>query len=1107
MQHRHLAIILASVSFLAGPLFGVGPSGSIVGTISDPTLAVIPKARVTVRNQDTNASRNALTNDDGDYSVPLLPPGLYEVSVEKEGFRRSVISNVKVDVDATVRSDFVLQIGQPTQEVIVTEAVPLVQTDTSSQGQVVDRRETSQLPLNERNFLDFTLLVPGAEPAVEGSENSTQGGAITVNGAREQSNDFLLDGVDNNDSYINQYAVLPSVDAIQEFKVQSSNYSAEFGRSAGAQINVVLKSGTNQLHGSAFEFLRNRQLDAKNFFDKPDCTPDSVPGTCGPIPRLDRNQFGGTLGGPIQPDKTFFFVSYEGLRLRQAITKEATVPSLFLRQAALEAVPAAFQDPAGVAVLNSLPPANVGSDLINSDLFVSAPTLSNTADLGLIKVDRQAGPKNTFSGHYSLFDENRFNPFDPVNSFTNLPGYGSDTINRGQNVGFTWTRVFNPHVVNEMRLGFNRLTAAALQQHHGVNVSQELGFPTVLNNPIDYGTPNVGLLGFDGIGEPLNYPQDRHDNTYQVADNLALSTGRHQFKFGGDIRRFQLNSFLDFVSRGEWFFLAGQSASPPPPCQGPPQLPPALDCQFTSIAQLVSGTPDYAISVQGTTDNGVRTTGMGYYAQDDIRVLPRLTLNAGIRWDYNSPPVEIHNRFSVPDLSPNSLTCSPMPNCQFLQAGTNGIPRATYSPDLNNFAPRLGVAWRPLRSERWVVRAAFGIANDVGILNQNILPRFNPPFYDLFVLPNNPMAPYVIETTPVSTPSQSGFALPQANRVASSYEDAYVQQWNADLQYEVQPNWVIDLAYVGSAGKHLPAVRDLNQTRPDTGLSPYPQFSSVVVIESRASSTYNGLQFRSEKRTRQGFSFLASYTWSKSMDDDSAVFSGSVGSTLPQDSQNLRAEHALSDYNLEQRFVLSSVYDLPFGTGKHWASEPGLRNRVLGAWQASAIVTLQTGQPFTSNLAAATSQTTISAFGVPNRPDLISDPMKPGPVAANSNPACQQTISQGGLAADAVNTQQTWFNPCAFDAPPAGRFGTAGRNVLIGPGFNNIDFAVHKEVRLWGENHRLQLRAELFNLFNNPHFDIPSRIFGSPTFGEVGSSNAYGNKPPRQVQLGLKYLF
>ncbi len=1088
MLFRRLVLALALACVVAWPAIAVGPTGTIVGTVADPSEAVIPKAQITVRNQETNATREVQTDGDGDFSVPLLPPGVYEVSAEKAGFRRSVYSGVNLHVDQTVRVDFVLQVGRLSEQVVVTESVPIVQTDTSTLGQVIERKQVSELPLNERNFLTFALLVPGGQLPVAGSQNSTQGGAISVNGAREQSNDFLLDGVDNNDLYINQYSVLPSVDAIQEFKVQSGDYSAEFGRGGGAQVNVVLKSGTNLFHGSGFEFVRNRNLDAKNFFDEPDCTPDSIQGTCAPIPRLDRNQFGGTLGGPIQKDKTFFFASYEGLRLRQATTREANVPS----QVELEEANGLLQglgfpqNPAGVAALNLIPAANVAMpDLPDSTTYVSSPVIQDTNDLLTIKLDRQTGSNNTFSAHYSLFNENRFNPFDPVNAFTSLPGYGSSTINRGQNAGFTWTHVFSSHWVNEARLGFNRLRAADFQQDSGNNVTQQLGFPTVSTNPVDWGYPNVNLYGFDGIGEPVNYPQDRHDNTYEFADNLAWNWGRHQFKFGTDIRRFQLNDYLNFISRGDWFFDGLQQNGV---CLGTP----GLSCQVAAVALLMAGVPDYVVTETGNTNNGLRTTGLGAYVQDDIRVLPRFTLNVGLRWEFNSPPIEIHNRFSVPDLSANSATCSPQPDCQFIQAGTAGIPRATYSKNVHDFAPRIGLAWRPLKTERFVVRSAYGIFYDENILNLNILPRFNPPFVDISAAVN-----YTGTSVIQDILSQPGLPEPQANFVSPNFRDAYMQDWNVDLQYEVQPNWMIDLAYVGTKGTHLPATRDINEVNPSTQATPYSQFNSILEVEPRANSIYNALQFRSEKRVSQGLAFLAAYTWSRSIDDDSAVFSGSVSSGVPQNSYDFRADRGLSDFQVEQRLVFSYLYDLPLGAGRKWLNNPGIINHIFGSWQTAGIATMQTGSPFTISMPASESGTSITAFGVPYRPDQVGDPNKAGPVAAN--PGCS--------APTQIHTPNSWFNTCAFATPENPLLGTAGRNNVIGPGLNNLDFSLLKDVPFRHEGRRLQLRFEFFNLFNIPHFDIPGGAFSGSGFGVVQSASKYGSKPPRQIQLGLKYIF
>lgn len=1073
-----------ATGLLAVSLFAVGPTGTIVGTVTDPSGAVVPNARVIVRNVETNAVREVETDAEGNYNVPLLPPAAYRVSAEKEGFRRSFYRQVTLDVDHTARVDFTLQVGELSEEIAVADSVPLVQTDTSTLGQVIDSRRVHELPLNERNFLSFALLAPGGQLPAEGSQNSTQGGAISVNGAREQSNNFLLDGVDNNDPYINQYVALPSIDAIQEFKVQSGTYSAEFGRSGGAQINVVLKRGGNRFHGSAFEFFRNRHLDAKNFFDLPECTPASAPGTCAEIPRFDRNQFGGTLGGPIRRDRTFFFGAYEGLRLRQATTRQATVPSQLQRAAVLRLVPPSMVNPAGRAVFALLPAANTGADLSQSNTFTSSPVIRNAVNLPLVKLDHQAGANNSFSAHYALFTENRFNPFDPVNAFTNLPGYGSFTLNRGQNLGLTWTRIVTSRRVNEFRFGFNRLGASVLQEHHGQNISQALGFPTVLARPVDFGYPNVTILAFDGIGEPINYPQDRDSNTLHLSDNLAWNSGRHQFKFGADVRLVRLDAYLDFLARGAWFFLGGLSGNP-----------------GLALMQTLVGMPDFAIWVRGDTFHGLRTHGLNYYVQDDIRVVPRLLLNAGLRYEYNRPPVEIQDRFSVPDLSAASRSCSPAPACQFLRVGAGGIPRATYGSDLNNFAPRIGLAWRPLPTERFVVRSAYGIFHDVGILNISVFPRMNPPFYELYFAPNSGT------NTIQDILSQPGQAVVQPNVIARDLRDAYMQQWNLDLQYELRPNWMIDLAYVGAKGTRLPAPRDLNQPRPGAAAGPYPQFSSILQVESRASSSYHAMQFRSERRVAEGLALLAAYTWSKSIDDLSAVFSGNVGSGLPQDSENTRAERGLSDFHTHHRLAFSGLYDLPLGAGRRWFTRPGLPRRILGFWRAGGILTLQTGRPFTVNRGATLAGTALSAFGVPDRPDLLADPFRPGPVPHHSDRACRATPSQGGRAAGYVRRPESWFNPCAFADPGPARFGSAGRNILTGPGFHNLDFSLSRNIPLGDEGRSLHLRIESFNVFNHPNFDIPNRTFDAPAFAQVQSANAYGNKPPRQTQLGLKFIF
>jgi hypothetical protein len=1124
-----LGILLTFALFTPG-LLASDPTGTITGTVTDPSGAVVRKARLTVVNEATNAVRNAETNNDGDFTVALLPPGRYRVTAESAGFRKSIFGNVVVDVDQTVRVDFALVVGAASEEVRVQDTPPAIQTDTSTLGQVVNNRLVQELPLNDRNFLDFALLVPGSQLPAEGSQNSTQGGALSVNGAREQSNNFLLDGVDNNDPYINQYVALPSVDAIQEFKVQSSDYSAEYGRTGGAQINVVLKSGTNSFHGTLFEYFRNRNMDAKNYFDFPNCTPTSIPGECGGIPALQRNQFGGTLGGPIVKDKTFFFVSYEGLRLRQADTRIATVPSED-EWAIVEGSPPANPNPtleamlefngcpqapsqceAGPAVQRLYPAANVGSDLATSNKFVSAPVIRETENLYSAKVDQHFTATDTVSSHYSLIDQPTFNPFDPVNAFTNLPGYGSYTLNHGQNAGLEWTRVFQSRLLNELRLGFIRMRATVLQQNHGTDYNTALGFPEVLTNPVDWGYPDIQISGFDGIGEPVNYPQDRHDTTVQIADNLAWTVGRNQFKMGVDLHRIRIDNYLDFLARGEWVFL-GETAEELAQALNFPGCNPAeagCDSSYYPLTQLLGSVPDAAITVSGNTYNSLRSHGISTFVQDDIHVVPRLLLNVGLRYEYNSPPVEALNRFSVPDLSSASANCTPTPDCQFTQAGTDGIPRATYSPTYTDFGPRIGVAWRPLKTERWVVRSAYGIFYDSSIQNINIFPRINPPYYNLSLFENGSCPPFGLCNVQSIVAGPTG--LVQDNMISPSFRDGYMQQWNADLQYEVLPNWMVDAAYVGSKGTHLSNVIDLNQQSPITGLFPYPQFASILYVESDSSSNYNSLQLRSEKRTNIGLSLLLAYTYSKSFDDISSVLGGSVGSGLPQNSMDLPADRGPSDFNAVHRFSGSFVYDLPIH--RLWMNGPTWSERLLSNWQAGGIVTAQTGSPFTVVLAGGESSA-ATAFGNPARPDLVGAPFVPGNVAGN--PGCQ--------GPSRVRVPQSWFNVCAFVSPPVGAaglplFGTEGRNILTGPGFTDLDFGLSKSLPLGAENRRLQLRGDFFNLFNHPNFDIPGHVFdcpppgqpcgtpyGGPSIANILSENSYGNKPPRQIQLSARIVF
>ncbi len=1079
----YLSLLAAAWVFSAVLCHASSSTGAILGTVVDQDGAALATATVELRNPATGIVRTAVVNEFGEYSFVLLPPGVYDVTVHMQGFRDADAAAIPLDVDQVQRADLTLMVAAATSTVSVSAELSLVDNNTSGIGQVVPRALIAALPLNERNYINFTLLVPGAHTPVAGSQSSTMSpGSISVSGAREQANGFLLDGIDNTSLYINRTTVLPSIDAIEEFKVQSSTYSAEYGRNGGAQIDVALKSGGNTLHGNAFEYFRNRQLDARNYFDLPGCSGNSAPGACAPIPGYQRNQFGGTFGGPIQRNRTFYFASYEGLGLRQASTREATVPSAATRAALLAAIPAAVRNPAGLATFDLYPAANVGADLSNSVLFVSAPVIQNTVNEGTIKLDSQVTPRDLVSGHYGIDDANAFYPFDVGFTVSALPGYGDFHNSRGQNLGIGWTHSFTPRILNDLHFGYGRDRLGILQQNFGVNRSAQLGYPSP-PDPLDWGYPDAQVTGYETLGEPFNAPQKIVDNTYSLSESLGLlpqfARGRHHFKFGGDFHRTQQNGYADFYSRGLYLFI-GITGS--------------------SLEDLLLGLPAVSLFATGDTDTHLRTFSESYYALDDYRLSPQLTLNLGLRYEYNSAPVDTGDRLSVADLSPASVGCTPRPACQYLVAGSPGVPRATYTTGKKNFAPRVGLAWSPLPSGRLVLRAGYGIFYDIGVLNINVLLGENPPFYQLLYSEND-------GASTIQTIGQSPVSSVISFRTTPNYKNAYLQQWSLGLQTQLTSRLVLETGYVGSEGTHLVGFSDDNQSQPG-GKPPYPQFGSLSTIDTSRVSTYHSLQARLQQRLQNGTSFLASYTWSKSIDDGSEFTVSNTEGQYAQDTHNLAGERGLSAFDARHRLVLSYVAPIPFGPNTRYFNRSGPVAQLLRNWQVSGIVSLQTGQPFTINRSAYQSDTTLIAGS--DRPDLIANPFQPGPVPANPDPACRATIAHGGSAADHTRTPRTWINPCAYSDPNLlgqYRFGTSPRNEIAAPGLADLDASIVRSFPLLQERARLNARADVFNVLNHPNYDPPQRIFDAQNFGSPTSSNLFGNRPPRQIQVALNLNF
>ena len=1046
-----LTLLLNSAS-----TFGQSSTGTIVGTIRDSSGAVLPGVSVTIRNEGTNSTRDVVTGASGDYSAPLLPPGSYEVSAALTGFGKKVARNIQLQVNQTVRMDFALPVATLQEDVQVSATAPLIQTDTSSIGQVVGQVQIENLPLNERNFVNFAYLAPGVQIDAENTLVSSQGLALSANGARQISNNFLLDGIDNNDLVINQYSALPSVDAIQEFKVQTGIYSAEYGRSSGAQINVVLKSGSNKVSGTAYEYFRNRHLDAKNAFDLP-----------GDIPRLDRSQFGASFGGPLRRDKTFVFGSFEYLILRQADTRIATVPSQAQKAAALAVVPAAQRNSAGLNIFNLYPAANVG-DPNTSNTYVSAPIVEQNLPLFSGKIDHVLTAHDNLAGHYALSFGHKVNPFDPLSPYTQLPGYGTTVDTDGQNGGFNWNHIFSTSVLNEFRGGFNGEHGVFLQADR-TDHNAQLGFPNVLTAPIDLGWPNVSVAGFDGIGQPTNTPQDHPTYTLHLMDNFVwnprFNGGKHQFKLGGEFRRYFYHLLFDTSARGIWNFN-GTASTP-------------------SLVQLLQGIPSNAQTVNSEVNMDLYANSFGLYLQDDFRITSSLTLNLGLRYEYYAPVTEGHNQLSVPDLSPASATCTPKPGCEFIVAGTQGIPDATYLPDRNDFAPRVGFAWRPLASDRFVVRSGFGIYHDELLLNAQLNARLNPPFRitQTIVNPANATIQNIFDQPASQTPPGGTF-------MSMNFRDPYQQQWNVGTQVTPAKDLLLDASYVGSRGVDLARFRRINQPQPGQPV-PYPQFQPTLqTVDNSASSRYDALQLKAEKRSGSGLNLLSSYTWSKCIDNGSFFGSNASGGTTPQNPNNLDAERGRCQYNTDHRFVTNIVYRLPFGSDRKVLTT-GVLSKVFGDWDISGILTLQSGHPFTVTRGIPQSGTVPS--GGSDRPDLVGDPNVAGPVA--SNPGC--------VAPAEIHTALNWFNPCAFMAAP-GRFGNGPRGNMIGPRFDNLDVSLLRDLPLSKGARRLRAELQVFNVLNIDHYNLPVANFDSRNFSRILQANA---GPPRQIQIGVKYVF
>ena len=1048
-----LAVLLGTAHITAQQV-----DGRIHGSVLDSSGAVVGGAVVEVQRIETGATRYATSGASGRYTVPALSPGSYSISVSAEGFRPVSSEAIQLSLGGEAEASFVLQVGPASDAITVSGESSALETSQAAIGNVIPNRFIVSLPLNGRNFLHLSLLVPGAAPAAVGSPGSERGRfAFQTNGARESANSFLYDGVYAIDPILNSFSFAPPVDAVREFRIQTSNSEAGLGRNSGGQIAVAIKQGSNEFHGTAYEFFRNDRFDARNFFSRP----------TDPVPTLRRHQFGASLGGPVTRNSTFFFANFEGLRETRAQTRTTNVPSLaerqgdfssstgnapinFLSQQPFPNARLPYANPIGQAVADLYPEPN---QTLPGQNFVAAPTGENSTNKSDIRLDRRVGAGGQLAGRYSFADSDVHEPY-AAQQFSSVPGYGNLLDQRGQNAMVSHTGILGAQWINEARFGYNRIGNRTLHENSGTSLNSTLGLPDLATRELDLGLSFFQVTGYSSLGGEFNNPQVSTVNTWQFSDTLSYSRGGHLLQFGFEQRGIRQDGFRNVLARGSIYFT---------------------DRAYTqnALADLLFGLPSYTLGARSDGLQAARTGATSAFATGTLRVSRALTVTLGLRYENNQPAFDAEDAASIYD--PSSR--------QIVRLGQGGIPRGGFSRDNNNLAPRVSIALRPPATDRLVLRAGWGVYYNFSDLATGQGIYFNPPFFNSLLFFPSQLAPLTI-----NQPWPEGQAAPLPPSVTTydqNLRTSYAQQWNFTVQSELFKDTVLSIGYNGTRGTKLVGARDINQAQPSPAqpnYRPLPTFSDINLIASGFDSVYHSLQAQFQCRLQSGLTGLFSYTWAKSIDNASNFFASAGDANYPQDSNNIAAERARSSFDVPHRFTGSFVYQLPFGPGKALGSDwSGAAARLLSGWQLNGIVSLQTGQPYSVALPGEfdNSNTGRSSygFGAGDRPNVNSDPNLSSP------------------------DPQQWFDSSAFSLPAYGSFGNAGRNIIGGPGLANVDFSVLKDIEIT-EATTLQLRAELFNMLNTPNFLNPNIFFGTPGFGRLLAA-----RDGREVQFGVKLIF
>jgi len=1007
-------VVMLAFLMAAATLALAQSTATLQGTVTDPSNAAVASAKILIHSNSTGIERTTATDAAGSYLFSGLPPDVYRIEISAAGFQKVVVQDLKLDVATTVTENAQLQLGSVTQEVQVTGGIPLVDTSTSSLGQVIDNKTVQNIPLNGRHFVDLVNLVPGTVTAPQNgflADPLAGLGQLGVNtaGQRENTTNWLVNGINLNDAVQNQVTFQPSIDTVTEFKVDNSTFPAEYGRNSGSIVNIATRSGTNQYHGAAFEFLRNNFFDARNFFN-----PVGVRQS-----QFNRNNFGGDFGGPIKHDKAFFFLSYEGLRQHQgiALTTPVAPAGSVSTSAAVNNLLALLPQPNGTIPTKSGPiPAFIGSAGLPVNLDIG------TADLSF-----SLTPKDQLHGYYAIEVDHRFEP----QAAANLPGWGDTRDGRRQLLTIQASHVFSPSLTNDVRLGFNRIHITFLPNGVFNPATIGIGLPTGV--PLGVGLPLISVAGAFSFGSPPGDPQGRGDTTVVLADTVSWLRGHHSFQFGGEIRRFYNNNIFENIG----------------------------SFSFASIPNFLNDQAQSFTTLSGNANNKILSPAWALFAQDSYKIKPRLTLNLGLRYEWNSTPTEANNRFSVFDPATDAL----------VQIGSPGFGQI-YQTNNKNFQPRIGLAWDPLGDGRTSVRAGYAILTQQPVTNIASALTGNPPFAVPFSAASKTSS-ITLEAPPANPKTVA------PTTIDPNLKNAYAQDWNLTIQHQFTGNMALQVAYVGSKGTHLQQVLNQNQPAVVNGIYgstvPFPNFSSITEYASNGISSYNALWVTLTKQASHGLQFLASYTYSKSLDEASLDIPNAPFG-FPQDSNNLRADYGPSDYDARQRFVLSGFYQLPFKG-----------NRAVAGWQLAVITSAQTGNPLQPIFVSSTS----AIFpGVNLRPNV-----------------------SGSLAVTGSHVQ--WFadpaaftSPCTVGATTTCSPGDMGRNSVVGPNFVNTDLSLMKDTKIT-EGVNLQFRADAFDVFNHVNFGNPNLTVGSASFGSITSTRFpngdFGSA--RQLQLGLKVEF